>query len=98
MTPAARVPGSKFRSRAFASTAAIRTDPPTPFQEIAMKLLRALLAAIALACPASASAQAILQGGPWAPGHAPMYVGQGSTQPIVQDSGPAGGGTKGLGL
>src|ERR1700728_4334828 len=41
---------------------------------------------------------AILQGGPWTPGHAPMYVGQGSSQPVVQDSGPAGGGAIGTGL
>jgi len=40
----------------------------------------------------------ILQGGPWAPGHAPMYTGQGSGQAVVQDSGPAGGGATGYGL
>jgi hypothetical protein len=40
----------------------------------------------------------ILQGGPWAPGHAPMYTGQGSGQAVVQDSGPAGGGGTGYGL
>jgi len=52
-----------------------------------------------LALPSLALSQgAILQGGPWTPGHAPMYVGQGSSQAIVQDSGPAGGGGVGVGL
>lgn len=41
---------------------------------------------------------ALLQGGPWTPGHAPMYVGSGSGQAIVQDSGPASGGPLGVGL
>lgn len=40
----------------------------------------------------------LLQGGPWTPGHAPMYVGSGNGQAVVQDSGPAGGGGTGLGL
>lgn len=40
----------------------------------------------------------LLQGGPWTPGHAPMYVGSGNGQAVVQDSGPAGGGGIGLGL
>lgn len=40
----------------------------------------------------------LLQGGPTAPGRVPMYVGQGSGQAVVQDSGPAGGGAAGLGL
>ncbi|MBB3453889.1 hypothetical protein FHT86_002145 [Rhizobium sp. BK313] len=65
-----------------------------------MKLLRlaaAILAMVAFPCFALAQ-QAILQGGPWTPGHAPMYVGAGSSQPIVQDSGPAGGGPAGVGL
>lgn len=44
------------------------------------------------------SQSAILQGGAWTPGHAPMYVGQGGSQPVVQDSGPASGGGPGLGL
>lgn len=42
--------------------------------------------------------QAVLQGGTFTRGHAPMYAGQGSSQPVVQDSGPAGGGAAGLGL
>lgn len=41
---------------------------------------------------------ALLQGGPWTQGHAPMYVGQGSGQAVVQDSGPAGGGAVGYGM
>lgn len=41
---------------------------------------------------------AILQGGPWAQGRGPMYVGQGSSQAIVMDSGPASGGGVGVGL
>ena len=39
-----------------------------------------------------------LQGGPWEPGHSPMYVGQGISQPVFQDSGPAGGGGIDVGL
>ena len=41
---------------------------------------------------------ALLQGGPWTQGHAPMYVGQGSSQAIVMDSGPASGGAVGVGF
>ena len=59
------------------------------------RLLVALIASLSIA---PAFGQAILQGGPWTPGHAPMYVGQGNSQPIVQDSGPASGGGIGLGL
>lgn len=40
----------------------------------------------------------LLQGGPIAPGRVPMYLGAGTAQAVVQDSGPAGGGAKGLGL
>jgi len=40
----------------------------------------------------------LLQGGAWTQGHTPMYVGQGSSQAIVQDSGPASGGGNGVGL
>lgn len=62
--------------------------------------IRRLLLSIALVlAPHFALAQsAILQGGPWTPGHAPMYVGQGYSQTIVQDSGAAKGGAVGLGL
>lgn len=64
------------------------------------RFVRSICAAVALlASAASALGQSsILQGGAWTPGHSPMYVGQGQSQPIVQDSGPAGGGGIGLGL
>lgn len=62
-------------------------------------LRHVLTAALLLASSAAALAQgAVLQGGPTTPGHAPMYVGQGSSQAVVQDSGPASGGAVGLGL
>jgi hypothetical protein len=42
--------------------------------------------------PALACAQsALLQGGPWTPGHVPQYVGQTSSQPVLIDGGGAGG-------
>lgn len=63
-----------------------------------MRSVRAFLAALVVCAPTIAWGQAILQGGPWTPGHAPQYVGQGSGQPIAQDSGPAGGGGVGVGL
>jgi len=62
-------------------------------------LRRILILLLALFAAAPAFAQStLLQGGPWTPGHVPMYVGQGSGQAVVQDSGPAGGGGPGLGL
>lgn len=62
--------------------------------------LRLLLIAALIAAPAAASAQStLLQGGSWTSGHAPMYVGNGTSgQVIVQDSGPASGGGPGIGL
>lgn len=39
----------------------------------------------------------LLQGGTWSAGRVPMYVGGGSSQPVVVDSGPAGGGGPGVG-
>jgi hypothetical protein len=65
-----------------------------------MKMLRFLATLLVMASfPAWVMAQqAILQGGPWQPAHAPMYVPNGYSQPIVQDSGPAGGGGTNLGL
>src|SRR5260221_10833841 len=60
-------------------------------------LAGALLACLALPAAAEA-ATAILQGGPWSAGHAPMYSSGGGSQPVAQDSGPAGGGAAGLGL
>lgn len=64
-----------------------------------MRLLRAVLALISMVvCSAAFGQGSILQGGAWTPGHAPMYVGSGSSQAVVQDSGPAGGGGESLGL
>ncbi len=63
-----------------------------------MRFARPICAAVALlASAASSFSQTSLQGGPGAPGHAPMYSGQGSPV-ILQDSGPAGGGKPGVGL
>lgn len=63
------------------------------------RIARIVLTVLAATVPVSAFAQnAVLQGGPFQPGHAPMYTQGGSQQPIVQDSGPAGGGDTGLGL
>ena len=59
--------------------------------------ITSFLIAVVWTTPLFAQA-AVLQGGPTTPGHVPMYVGQGSQQPIVQDSGPAGGGAVGYGL
>lgn len=61
---------------------------------------RIVLALLALTLsPALALAQsALLQGGGFVAGHAPMYVGAGSSQVFVQDSGAAGGGGPGSGL
>ena len=53
-----------------------------------MKKLRAILfLGAALAANAATAQSVLLQGGPYTPGHVPMYVGQGQTQPVVQDSG-----------
>lgn len=62
-----------------------------------MKLIAVILAVLFSATAALAQGT-VLQGGPWAPGHAPMYTGQGSGQAVVQDSGPAGGGGTGYGM
>lgn len=60
---------------------------------------RFVLCLIAALFPSLAWGQGtLLQGGTWTPGHAPMYVGQGGSQAVVQDSGPAGGGAVGVGL
>ena len=56
-----------------------------------------ILAGIGTLLTHAVSAQAILQGGPWAPAHVPMYI-LGGSQPVVMDSGPAGGGGPGVGL
>lgn len=64
-----------------------------------VKACRAIAFVLAvLLAPHAASAQGtILQGGTFTARHAPMYIG-GGIQAIVQDSGPAGGGTNNLGL
>ena len=41
---------------------------------------------------ASANAQTVIQAEPWTPGHALTYTQGGSSTPLVQDPGPAGGG------
>lgn len=64
-----------------------------------MKIIARWLVALALLLTAPAYAQStLLQGGAITPGHAPMYVNSGSSQAVVQDSGPAGGGPVGLGM
>lgn len=61
--------------------------------------LKHILAVVLCAMPSLAWGQgAILQGGPYAAGRAPMYTRSGTSQAVVQDSGPAGGGAVGLGL
>lgn len=62
------------------------------------RILHSFVATAVLLSAGAVFAQtAVLQGGPWQPGHAPMYVGSGS-QPIVQDSGTSAGGPNGVGL
>lgn len=63
---------------------------------LAVSLLAALL--LAVIAPSVHAQNVPLQGGPWTPGHMPMYSVSGQSQPVVQDSGPAGGGAVGLGL
>lgn len=63
------------------------------------KLAFVWLALIGLLLSSPAYAQsALLQAGPITPGHAPMYTNSGSSQAVVQDSGPAAGGPVGLGM
>lgn len=62
-------------------------------------MLRSVVALIFAALASQAVAQsAILQGGPWAAGRAPMYADSGNSQPVLLDSGPASGGSLGTGL
>ena len=62
-------------------------------------LNRLAVAFLALLLGSPALAQvAPLQAGPWTSGHAAMYGGNGGAQPIVQDAGPAGGGSTGSGI
>jgi hypothetical protein len=62
-----------------------------------MRVLRATLILLAVLASSLAFAQGtLLQSGPWTPGNLPVYVGQGSAQPVVQDSGvPIGAATPG---
>ena len=61
--------------------------------------MRAITFLLTLLWAGSAFAQATLQqGGSTTQGHAPMYWSTGSQQPIVVDSGPAGGNVNGQGL
>ena len=73
--------------------------PPndTPRLNPRSRFLRvAILLAGCIAATSAFGQSAVLQGGPWSAGHIPQYVGQGSSQPIVQDGGPAGGGAVGV--
>lgn len=64
-----------------------------------MRLLRlATIIAGLLAAPLAFGQQTLLQSGSWTPGHLPMFATSGLTQPIVFDSGPAGGGSTGYGV
>lgn len=64
-----------------------------------MRVLRAVVCVVALALAPTAFAQSsILQAGPMTPGHAPAYATSGNGQPVVQDSGSAGGAGAGVGL
>ena len=62
-----------------------------------MRFARNIMVAAAIAAlPLCAHAQStVLQGGPWVPGHVPMYYGSGSQTPVILDGGGAGGGNVG---
>ena len=72
------------------------------YSRVLRRRLNALFASLVLlaAIPSLALAQtSVLQGGSFTPGHVPAYSLSGSSwQPIVIDSGPAGGNTTGQGL
>ena len=63
-----------------------------------MKFRCAVALLLMALAPVGAQAQTVLQGGPWTPGHAPMYSSSGLSQPVVTDSGTAGGGALGKNL
>ena len=63
-----------------------------------MRIIISALVAVLAFCGQALGQSSILQGGAWTPGRSPMYVGPGSSTPVVQDSGPASGGALGLGL
>lgn len=60
-----------------------------------MNLRSAVLALLLLSGAPAFGQGAVLQGGPWQPGHVSQYVGQGSAQAVLQDGGGAGGGAVG---
>lgn len=65
-----------------------------------LSVLRAafsLIFAVAL-CGLAYAQSTLLQGGAWTPGHAPQYIGQGSSQAVVIDGGTAGGGAIGANI
>lgn len=63
-----------------------------------MRIARIAFVVAALASSAAWGQATLLQGGPWVPGHAPMYGPGGSSQPVAIDSGAAKGGALGVGL
>lgn len=56
------------------------------------------LAALGLSAQPALAQSTVLQAGPWLQGHGPMYAVGGGSQPVVVDSGAAGGGGAGVGL
>lgn len=81
-----------------------RNQPPMmspPHKNNSRAILKRSLASLAFLFALAGVAfgqAAVLQAGPWATGRVPMYAGQNGTQPIIIDSGPAGGGGAGVGL
>ena len=67
--------------------------------KLMFSILFRIIIFILLLTPGLSFAQSpVVQAGPWVQGHVPQYVGSGSGQPVVIDSGPAGGGIFGVGL
>ena len=63
-----------------------------------VRLLSVFLGALAFLGSAALAQVVPLQGGPWTAGRVPMYSSSGNSQPVIQDSGPAGGGAVGRGI
>lgn len=63
-----------------------------------MRALHWLFVIVAIANGPAFGQAVLLQAGPLTPGHAPMYSQSGQSQPVVQDSGTAGGGVVGATL
>lgn len=63
-----------------------------------MRLSHWLSAILILLASPVAAQSTLLQGGATNSGRVPMYVNSGSSQPVVQDSGPASGGISGVGI